>query len=415
MPREVIYRLDKSLLALSIFVFFAARPIAAQPPKSPETAKAPARILAHYMPWYEAKPQSPNWGWHWTMGVFEPDGKTAGKPAIASHYRPVIGPYDSGDRDVIEYHALLMKLAGIDGLILDWYGTVDFFDYASIHRHALALVEQATRSGLEFAVCYEDQTIPKLIEGGRLKSSERVEHARREIDWLRKNWFGKPAYLKLQNRPVLLSFGRDGLTDDEWRSALGSAEDAPLYLSEHVRRGSAWGAFDWPNPRDGLAAQDGFYKVAERWPVAVAAAFPRFHDIYEEAKIHKSWGKIDDKGGKTFAETLEKALKSGLPIVQISTWNDWGEGTVIEPSVEFSNRDLEVIQRLRRRFIEPEFHCQPGDLRLPLRLYKLRKDAWKRATPGAELDEIAELLAKRAAGHAVEHLDAIDREMPAAP
>jgi hypothetical protein len=398
-----------------IFVFFAARPIAAQPPKSPETAKASARILAHYMPWYEAKPHSPHWGWHWTMGVFEPDGKTAGKPAIASHYRPVIGPYDSGDPDVIEYHALLMKLAGIDGVILDWYGTVDHFDYASIHRHALAFVEQAKRSGLEFAVCYEDQTIPKLIEGGRIKASERVEHARREIDWLRKNWFGKAAYLKLQDRPVLLAFGRDGLTDDEWRSALGSAENAPLYLCEHVRRGSASGAFDWPKPRDGLAAQDAFYKEAGRWPVAMAVAFPRFHDIYEEAKIHKSWGKIDDKEGKTFAETLERALESGLPLVQISTWNDWGEGTVIEPSVEFGSRDLEVIQRLRRRFIEPEFPCQPEDLRLPLRLYKLRKDAWKRAIPGAELDEIAELLAKRAAGHAVEHLDAIDREMPAAP
>ena len=23
-------------------------------------------ILAHYMPWYEAKPVSQAWGWHWT-------------------------------------------------------------------------------------------------------------------------------------------------------------------------------------------------------------------------------------------------------------------------------------------------------------------------------------------------------------
>ena len=58
----------------------------------------------------------------------------------------------------------------------------------------------------------------------------------------------------------------------------------------------------------------------------MAVAYPRFHDIYEQAKVHPSWGTIDDNGGKTFALTLERALRSGLPLVQISTWNDWGKG-----------------------------------------------------------------------------------------
>ncbi len=106
-------------------------------------------------------------------------------------------------------------------------------------------------------------------------------------------------------------------------------------------------------------------------------ALPRFHDIYEEAKVHKSWGKIDDAAGKTFATTLESALKSKMPLVQIATWNDWGEGTVIEPSAEFGYRDLEVIQRLRRPYIEPGFQGQPDDLRLPLELFKLRRKVGK--------------------------------------
>ena len=147
----------------------------------------------------------------------------------------------------------------------------------------------------------------------------------------------------------------------------------------------------------------------------MAVAFPRFHDIYEQAKLHKSWGTIDDNAGKTFASTLEAALKSGLPLVQISTWNDWGEGTVIEPSIEFGYRDLEVVQRLRRQFIEREFPCQPDDLRLPLRLYKLRKQARKRGIPAADLDEVAALLAKRTAGTASERLDAIEKMMPPEP
>ncbi|MFT5517642.1 MAG: hypothetical protein ACI80V_003789, partial [Rhodothermales bacterium] len=39
----------------------AAQPIHAQ--------EAPL-FLAHYMPWYQAKPFRAYWGWHWTMGVF---------------------------------------------------------------------------------------------------------------------------------------------------------------------------------------------------------------------------------------------------------------------------------------------------------------------------------------------------------
>ncbi len=404
----------RSLLWVFFFVILPHTSIA-QDAKPADRTAAPARILAHYMPWYEAKPHSPHWGWHWTMGVFDPEGKTAGKTTIASHYRPILGPYDSGDPDVIEYHALLMKLSGIDGVIFDWYGTVEHFDYASIHRHASAFADQAARTGLAFAVCYEDQSIPKLVEAGKVKPAGRVEHASREIEWLRMNWFNRPAYLKLDNRPVLLSFGRDGLSDSEWSSALIGPANVPLYLSEHTRRTAAAGAFDWPVPQVGPKAQDSFYKEAKTWPAAMAVAFPRFHDIYEQAKVHKSWGLIDDNAGKTFTSTLEAAFKSGLPLIQLATWNDWGEGTMIEPSVEFGYRDLEVVQRLRRQHIEPEFPCQSEDLRLPLRLYMLRLQARKRGIPAANLDDVAGLLAKRAAGAARERLDAIEKEMPPEP
>ena len=71
-------------------------------------------ILAHYMPWYVAKPHSRAWGWHWTMNHFDPEKIKGGKRQIASHFYPLIGPYDSGDPHVLEYHLLTMKLAGID-------------------------------------------------------------------------------------------------------------------------------------------------------------------------------------------------------------------------------------------------------------------------------------------------------------
>ena len=117
------------------------------------------------MPWFEAKPASQTWGWHWTMGHFDPERSDPdGRREIASHYYPLIGPYDSADPDVLEYHTLLMKVAGIDGVVADWYGSEDFNDYALIHRRTSALFDSLKRRGLRFAVCYEDRVLRAMAE-----------------------------------------------------------------------------------------------------------------------------------------------------------------------------------------------------------------------------------------------------------
>jgi hypothetical protein len=123
------------------------------------------------------------------MDQFDPDKQVDGKRDIASHLYPLIGPYDSADPDVLEYHLLLMKLAGIDGVIVDWYGLQDFHDYRLLHRHAQELVSSASRLGLRVAVCYEDQTITHLSNAGKLNEADQVQHAVSEIEWLKEGGF----------------------------------------------------------------------------------------------------------------------------------------------------------------------------------------------------------------------------------
>lgn len=352
------------------------------------------KVMAHYMPWYQAAPFSSSYGWHWTMNAFNPYQVENGRQDIASHYTPLIGAYDSGDPNVLEYHALLMRLAGIDGVIFDWYGRRPQYDYAAIHKNTQAFVDMAKKTQLQFAICYEDQTLPILIERRRIQPDEKVQEARREIEWLAANWFTATNYVRLNDQPVLLSFGQSGLSDAEWSQVLKRAPGNPAYFSEHNRRTAAAGAFDWPIPQIGLSAQDTFFKAASAWPAAIPVAFPRFNDIYAEAKVNPGYGVIDDNAGKIFRDTLERALKSAWPVVQIATWNDWGEGTIIEPSVEFGYRDLEVIQTLRRRSIDPSFKPAADDLRLPLRLYKLRLAATSKPALARDLDAIATQLAR---------------------
>ena len=355
-----------------------------------DEAKSRPLVLAHYMPWYVAPPVSRSWGWHWTMNHFDPQSVKDGNREIASKFYPLIGPYDSGDPHVLEYHLLQMKLAGIDGVIVDWYGLEDFRDYPILHRNTQRLIDQAARLGMKFAICYEDRTIPALEKAGRLQTNRRVDHAVREIQWLRDHWFSLPDYVRCGGQPVLLSFGQTGLSGEEWTRCLQQAKTKAAYFSQHFRRDAAVGAFDWPVPSDAVAALKRFQEHAESWKQSIPVAFPRFIDIYAEANVHESWGRIEDDQGATFKKTFTNAFSLKPPMIQIATWNDWGEGTVIEPSKEFGYRDLEVIQQLRRQHIDRTFSATAADLRLPLKLLQLRRTS---SIHRGEADRIAELLA----------------------
>jgi hypothetical protein len=347
-------------------------------------------ILAHYMPWYTAKPFCDQWGWHWTMSHFNPERITDGKREIASKFQPLIGPYDSGDPVVLEYHLLLMKLAGIDGVIVDWYGLSDYYDYATLHRNTQQLVEQVERLGMKLAICYEDQTIPALVNGNRLVAADRVSHAVREIEWMAENWFKLDTYARVDNRPVLLSFGHAGLTNDEWTRCLERLKLPILYFSEHIRRDAAAGAFDWPLPKQGVSQVQRFNELSSDWPHAIPVAFSRFVDVYAEAGVSEGHARIKDNNGRTLRTTLQQALASDSQLIQIATWNDWGEGTQIEPSVEFGYRDLEFLQQIRRQHVDAGFKPQAADLRIPYQLLQLRQ---ARRIDREQLDGIAESIA----------------------
>lgn len=351
-------------------------PLASQVKADSKGSESPRkRVLVHFMPWFEADPAAKSWGWHWTMNAFNPNDEVNGRRKIASHFYPIIGPYDSGDPHVLECQLLQMKLAGADGVIIDWYGLSNFRDYPILHRNTERLVEQVARLGMQFAICYEDQTINALVDAGRVKADQRVAHATAEFEWLREHWFHLKSYVRIDDRPVLLSFGQSGLTDEEWSRCLSGLKAPVSYFSEHHRRSAAVGAFDWPLPQEGVDAIERFAKSQQEWAHAISVAFPRFVDIYAEAKVHNSHGKIEDNDGQTFHKTLTKALTSKAKLVQIATWNDWGEGTVIEPSVEYGYRDLETLQDLRRKHVDAEFAAKPSDLKIPAAILSQRRSA----------------------------------------
>ena len=75
-------------------------------------------------------------------------------------------------------------------------------------------------------------------------------------------------------------------------------------------------------------------------------------------------------------------------IVQIVTWNDFGEGTVVEPTQEYGYRDLGIIQDLRRQYLDANFPRHTNDLTLALRLYNLRRQHPTNSIIAADLDRV---------------------------
>lgn len=384
------------------------------------TVHAAKPVMVHYMPWF----QSPfslganNWGYHWEMGSnFNPNtiNPTNGEREISSWYYPLESPYDSLDPAVLEYHVLLMKLSGIDGVIVDWYGQDNYYDYGINNQRTLALFNYIKMAGLKFSLCYEDSTITAEISGGSMNgvsvtAANAIAHAQQTLLYAQTNFFNDPAFLRLNNAPVFLNFGPQYFTaSSSWTSIFSvlNASNQPAFFTEDNRLAAGQGAFDWPP----MALSGGgtltsnqlqtylinFEQTAksQSWPDYISSAFPRFHDIYAQAGVGSSYGYLDDASGNTFTSTLTRAMTNSSAIVQLVTWNDYGEGTIIEPTVagtepttEYGFTDLGIVQNLRRQYLDATFPYHTNNLVLALRLYHLREQYTNSAPVNAELNRV---------------------------
>jgi len=150
----------------------------------------------------------------------------------------------------------------------------------------------------------------------------------------------------------------------------------------------------------------------ESWPAFVSSAFPRFHDIYQQAGVGSSYGFLDDRNGDTFRLTLGRAFTNTAALVQVVTWNYFGEGTIVEPTREYGYRDLGMLQDFRRQYLNPAFSRTTNDLALPWRVYQSRRAHAGNAVVAAELDAIFDNLVSGDLALAAARLTALESSRP---
>lgn len=109
---------------------------------------------------------------------------------------------------------------------------------------------------------------------------------------------------------------------------------------------------------------------------------PEFKDFYQEGGWGNGFTDYESNNGLLFEETLERAKLNDVDAIQVITWNDFGEGTIIEPTVEFEYSRLEQLQT----FLGVNYSS--NELSLAIKLYEKRKEHKGKELENKKLDQV---------------------------
>jgi hypothetical protein len=242
-----------------------------------------------------------------------------------------------------------------------------------------------------------------MVNAGRLSGESAVAQGRADMQHAAEHWFSSDAYVTFEGQPLVFVYGPLYFRQlDHWTAIFEGMEPSPglVSLDNYLSFGSL-SNYPWPPmtlaggvemaPAVLDSYLERFYRNAQRRDLIVGSAFPGFKDIYAEAGVRSSYGSINPRSGDTLRHTLSTALAQNADIVQLVTWNDYGEGTTIEPTQEYGYQYLEIVQGARRE-LDSHFVAGADDLRLPLRLFELRRANQGNAEVNAQLDRAVEAI-----------------------
>jgi len=311
-------------------------------------SNVPRRVLAFYYPWYgnpNAKHGSGRWS-HWS-GVEEDKQRIA-----TSTNFPSLGAYDSHDPEIIAQHCAWAKEIGIDGFIISWWGKGSFEDQA-MQR----VLDGCHEAGLVATIYYE-----------RVPDQKTGQSAANDILALLDRYAAHPAWLSVAGRPVVFVYVR-AVADiglQGWLDAVSLINDGhpggAIVLGDQPDRAAArvFDGIHTYNTAGSLRNRDlpqvaSWVKDAYRNWVDAADAFGRISTItvipgYDDTRIRKPGLCVERMDGASYRAQWEAAIDADPHWVLITSWNEWHEGSDIEPSVEYGDAYLKLTAEFTARF-----------------------------------------------------------------
>jgi len=305
------------------------------------------KTITFYYPWY-GNPNTDGQWIHWNHQILIKDGTYYEPPdQIGANYYPSLGPYSSSDPEVVDQHMKWMSEARIGIVSTSWWGKENSDGQLTkvsgfTDKLVKLLLDKADKYGLKIAIHLEP------YEG---RSAESVKA---DVIYVIDQYGKHPAFYRDdKNRPLFFFYDSYHTKEQQWASIF--APDAPntlrntpydsamiaLYVNSNDRPLIVNGYFDGFYTYFGT---DGFTEGSSTWAWSELNTFakekgkifiPCVGPGYADMRI-RPWNTQNQRGrrnGEYYDEMFNKAIKISPDYIGITSFNEWHEGTQIEPSV----------------------------------------------------------------------------------
>jgi glycoprotein endo-alpha-1,2-mannosidase len=266
----------------------------------PATGVAAPAVSIFYYPWYGTPARDGVWQ-HWSQNGHQPPDD------IASSYYPARGVYSSSDPAVVASQMAEIKAAGIDQVVVSWWGR------GSAEDARLPLVAAAARKdGLAVAVHvepYDGRTVASVVS---------------DIGYLR----GLGIRTFFVFRPL-------DFPADEWAAANDtlSLSGVQVYAQTALVGAAAAGHFAGVYTYDVLTYGGGLFdRLCAEAHARHLLCLPSVGPGFDAERAADEPTVKERRRGATYDSMWRSAIASDPDEVTITSFNEWHEGTQIEPA-----------------------------------------------------------------------------------
>jgi glycosyl hydrolase family 99 len=256
------------------------------------------RSAIFFYPWYSNMQQDGQYA-HWTQGGHAPPFD------VASHFFPARGPYSSGDPRVLDAQMRDIAVAGIDEVVSSWWGLGSPED-----RRLPAVIAAAERRQLQVAIQLEPYP-------GRT-----VDTVSADLAYVR----------ELGIRDVYLYRSKD-FPAEEWTRLTRQPTGVRLFAqTNHVGFAARAGFAGFYTYDILLYGGAKFGRLCTQARAAGILCAPSVGPGYEASQATGDTRVKPRRNGRTYDSMWRAALNAAADVVTITSYNEWGEGTQIEPA-----------------------------------------------------------------------------------